>query len=198
MFSARILRKRWFLGVIFFLSLLYFMSNTLTQNPISFVEENTNISPSRPPFQWKAEFEPKNHTYTNKCRNSLQGKHVVVDEKGCVCPRISLLPNGCCNQEREDAFLHTCETCNEHGCCSVYENCVSCCLRPDKQIVLQGVLGKAGKAFGILFSSVYDHYELCLTKCRTSSLSVQHENTYRDPEMKHCYGDDLPAPQGSN
>lgn len=28
---------------------------------------------------------------------------------------------------------------------------------------------------------------MCLAVCRTSSASVRHENTYKDPHSKHCY-----------
>ena len=59
--------------------------------------------------------------------------------------------------------------------------------------LLQSVLGKASETFNVLFASVTDHFELCLAKCRTSSQSVQHENSYRDPRAKHCYGETPPA-----
>lgn len=52
--------------------------------------------------------------------------------------------------------------------------------------VLQTVLGKASETFRVLFSVINNHFELCLAKCRTSSQSVQHENTYLKPN-KHCY-----------
>lgn len=60
------------------------------------------------------------------------------------------------------------------------------CLQKD---LLQNVLGKAPDTFRVLFASVTDHFELCLAKCRTSSQSVQHENSYKDPKAKYCYGD---------
>ena len=44
--------------------------------------------------------------------------------------------------------------------------------------VLQDVLGKAAGTLNLLLTSVTDHFELCLTKCRTSSQSVRHENSY--------------------
>ncbi|KAG8329622.1 hypothetical protein J6590_082174 [Homalodisca vitripennis] len=59
--------------------------------------------------------------------------------------------------------------------------------------LLQNVLGKAPETFRVLFASVTDHFELCLAKCRTSSQSVQHENSYKDPRAKHCYGDSPPS-----
>lgn len=64
---------------------------------------------------------------------------------------------------------------------------------PDKKPILQKLLHTAkssstsGDPFGILYASITDHFELCLTKCRTSSQSVQHENSYRDPKSKHCF-----------
>lgn len=39
-----------------------------------------------------------------------------------------------------------------------------------------------------------DRFQICLAVCRTSSLSVQHENTYKDPLAKHCY---VPQPLNS-
>lgn len=32
-----------------------------------------------------------------------------------------------------------------------------------------------------------DRFQICLAACRTSSSSVRHENTYKDPLAKHCY-----------
>lgn len=39
-----------------------------------------------------------------------------------------------------------------------------------------------------------DRFQICLAVCRTSSLSVEHENTYKDPLAKHCY---VPQPLNS-
>lgn len=38
-----------------------------------------------------------------------------------------------------------------------------------------------------------DRFQLCLAACRTSSASVKHENTYKDPDYKHCYILQLPS-----
>ena len=65
-------------------------------------------------------------------------------------------------------------------CCIEYEYCISCCLRREQKPVLQEFLQNAADNNNVLFVSVSDHFELCLAKCRTSSSSVQHENTYRD------------------
>jgi len=50
------------------------------------------------------------------------------------------------------------------------------------------MLNAKGRQLAV-FASVKDHFELCLAKCRTDSHSVQHENKYRDPKTKHCYGE---------
>ncbi|KAL6255049.1 hypothetical protein P5V15_013382 [Pogonomyrmex californicus] len=105
------------------------------------------------------------------CRNSIQGKGLIVDDRGIVCSRHDLLSNGCCIVEERQISKnektstvkkerYSCKTCNPQGCCTIYEYCVSCCLHPDK---------------------------ICLATCRTSSSSVRHENTYKDPLAKHCY-----------
>jgi len=124
-----------------------------------------------------------------------------------------------------------CKSCSGNGCCEVYEHCVSCCLHPDKvRIVatvesnfdllyvtiqlplLHSILYQNTKVFHPLYSSLKDQFELCLSKCRTSSQvwfyplhhmadciespllqSVQHENAYRNPLTKFCYGLDTPT-----
>lgn len=67
-----------------------------------------------------------------------------------------------------------------------------------QKILLEKFLGKATKQNNVLFASVKDHFELCLAKCRTNSQSVQHENSYRDPRAKHCYGEVAPSDDGSD
>lgn len=67
----------------------------------------------------------------DKCRNSIQGKILIVDDEGYVCTRSNLLNNGCCRLN-EQSVQYDCDTCNDKGCCSDYERCVSCCLNPDK------------------------------------------------------------------
>lgn len=64
--------------------------------------------------------------------------------------------------------------------------------------MLEQVLGKATAQNNVLFASVSDHYELCLAKCRTNSQSVQHENSYKDPKAKHCFGEFGPGTHNSD
>ncbi|XP_070760659.1 SREBP regulating gene protein isoform X2 [Enoplosus armatus] len=61
-----------------------------------------------------------------------------------------------------------------------------------QQPLLERFLNRAAEGFQNLFTAVEDHFELCLAKCRTSSQSVQHENTYRNPQAKYCYGESPP------
>lgn len=71
------------------------------------------------------------------------------------------------------------------GCCSVYEECVSCCLSPSHgtSAMLSSTLRARGHAETGVWSSLF---ELCGGVCRTTSLSTQHENAYILPR-KHCY-----------
>uniref|UniRef100_A0A8C1Y7E5 SREBP regulating gene protein n=1 Tax=Cyprinus carpio TaxID=7962 RepID=A0A8C1Y7E5_CYPCA len=88
---------------------------------------------------------------------------------GYVCERKDLLVNGCCNVNAPSSSQHVCKSCLANGCCSIYEYCVSCCLQPDKQPLLERFLNRAAEGFQNLFTAVEDHFELCLAKCRTSS-----------------------------
>uniref|UniRef100_A0A1X7TNY7 SREBP regulating gene protein n=1 Tax=Amphimedon queenslandica TaxID=400682 RepID=A0A1X7TNY7_AMPQE len=92
-------------------------------------------------------------------------------------------PTGCCNIDHSIRF--DCSSCAPSMCCAVYEHCVSCCLSSDKKPVLQDILTNS---IHPVYSSVKDQFELCLAKCRTSSQSVHHENSYRNPDTKYCYG----------
>ncbi|XP_026846932.1 UPF0454 protein C12orf49 homolog isoform X1 [Drosophila persimilis] len=123
-----------------------------------------------------------------RCRNSVQGRQLLTDERGFVCLREQALPSGCCNLEMPGIGYYSCRTCNATtNCCRLYEYCVSCCLHPDKQPLLELVLQSAYTP-KYIYASVADHFELCLVKCRTNSHSVEHENKYRDGKAKHCYG----------
>lgn len=74
-------------------------------------------------------------TVVTKCRNSIQGKSLMVDDEGYVCPRARLTRNGCCAIDSNEPSLlqYDCQSCDtDVGCCAIYEYCVSCCLNPDK------------------------------------------------------------------
>lgn len=192
MFPLRVLRKRWFLGVIFLFSLFYFLDRTLYQIPQDLnyqISDTVRIEPTKVGLQIRMETHNRNVT---TCRNSRQGRSLIVDEKGFVCQWHDVLPSGCCDPSAMNTRHYTCRGCSSNHCCAIYEHCVSCCLHPDKEDVLREFIAKAGNTFRLLFQATEDHYDFCLLKCRTSSESVQHENTYRDPIAKHCYGDKPP------
>jgi len=199
---SRFVRSKVFLGAIFFASFTYFVvnfykdgSNLLSQSSEVDVDVHELGSVRRPlghVFWQGAEDNNDTNTKPLSCRNSVQGKALIADDKGFVCNRQNMLPNGCCKPDTDGTKHFSCETCHNNGCCSIYEYCISCCLQPDKKEVLQDVLGKAAGTLNLLLASVTDHFELCLTKCRTSSQSVQHENSYRNPRAKHCYGEQPP------
>lgn len=195
MFGVRLIRKRWVLAVIFGCSLLYFITNIHRQSQQLHVVI-TEAAPVRPaePVRWQVNWEA-NSSKILTCRNSVQGKDLIADDKGYVCERQNILPGGCCDIESDSSSRFECQTCDSNGCCAIYEHCVSCCLQPEKQALLRKILSKASDTFQQLFASVTDHFELCLTKCRTSSQSVQHENSYRDPKARFCYGENLPDAQ---
>jgi len=123
------------------------------------------------------------------CRNSVQGKVLIADDRGYVCARRDILSStGCCNPKGASSHRYACNECNSlSGCCKLYEHCISCCMDPKKKPYLMSVLNDANTSKNILLLSVNDHFELCLAKCRTSSHSVQHENVYINPGLKHCF-----------
>uniref|UniRef100_G3PM07 SREBP regulating gene protein n=1 Tax=Gasterosteus aculeatus aculeatus TaxID=481459 RepID=G3PM07_GASAC len=211
MVLRRLLRKRWVLGVVFGLSLIYFLTSTLKQEERTIRDRTLlEVRDSDHRIPWKVRFTLGNSSrQMTQCRNSIQGKTLLTDELGYVCERKDLLVNGCCNVNAPSSRQYICKSCLANGCCSIYECCVSCCLQPDKQLLLERFLNRAAEGFQNLFTAVEDHFELCLAKCRTSSQvrvgkkrkmlnsdlttqSVQHENTYRNPQAKYCYGESPP------
>ncbi|XP_076846082.1 SREBP regulating gene protein [Brachyhypopomus gauderio] len=195
MLLRRLLRRRWVLGGVLGLSLVYFLTSTLKQEDRT-VRDRTLLEEKEPHHHhipWKLKFILGNSSrHITRCRNSIQGKVLLTDQLGYVCERKDLLVNGCCNVNDGSSRQYVCESCLSNACCSVYEYCVSCCLQPDKQAVLESFLNRAAEGFRNLFTAVEDLFELCLAKCRTSSQSVQHENTYRNAQAKYCYGENPP------
>lgn len=91
---------------------------------------------------------------------------VFLSPVGYVCSPGSVGLSGCC---RNTSPRFECSSCKNSDCCSLYEHCVSCCLHPDKQPLLRSILRRSTANYHPLFSSLKDQFELCLTKCRTSS-----------------------------
>ncbi|KAF4016612.1 hypothetical protein G4228_008271 [Cervus hanglu yarkandensis] len=181
----RLLRKRWVLALVFGLSLVYFLTSTFKQEERAVRDRNLlQVQDHDQPIPWKVQFNLGNSSRpSNQCRNSIQGKHLITDELGYVCERRDLLVNGCCNVNAPGTKQHCCDGCLPNGCCSAYEYCVSCCLQPSKQLLLERFLNRAAVAFQNLFMAVEDHFELYLAKCRTSSQVI--DASCRAPEGAH-------------
>ncbi|KYN45139.1 UPF0454 protein C12orf49 like protein [Trachymyrmex septentrionalis] len=136
--------------------------------------------------------------YNQSCRNSIQGRGLIVDDHGVVCSRHEVQSNGCCaieqkqSSKNEESFItrkekYSCKTCNSQGCCTIYEYCVSCCLHPDKQIRGRKDLSSNSAKVQKNVGRTAVHFQICLAACRTSSSSVRRDNTYKDALAKHCY-----------
>nr|CUU98746.1 hypothetical transcript [Hymenolepis microstoma] len=118
------------------------------------------------------------------CNNTLQGATKITDDRGFLCPRRNLLINGCCDRTKRSTLRHVCSTCSLIFCCQSYENCVSCCLNPVNSGLWKNILllAKIENQRDILSSRSV--FELCSSRCRTSSESVVNANAYRDPSRK--------------
>ncbi|XP_065903296.1 SREBP regulating gene protein-like [Dysidea avara] len=139
-------------------------------------------------FEW---LPLDNISYLENCRNSAQGSALIVDELGFVCSLAHLWSSGCCDSSSPNTKRFDCSNCLPIGCCSLYEHCVSCCLHPKKKLTLGSILKKlvlSESSVHLIYMSLRDQFEFCLTKCRTSSESVQHENSYKSPDYKYCFG----------
>uniref|UniRef100_A0A7S3XM96 SREBP regulating gene protein n=1 Tax=Heterosigma akashiwo TaxID=2829 RepID=A0A7S3XM96_HETAK len=93
------------------------------------------------------------------------------------------------DQTQPQLGQYSCFSCDSGShCCQEYEMCVSCCMDPANRDVLEKFKSQSTHF-------VYQHtplgFEFCRYKCRTSSGSVQNENSYRNP-VKYCYGELLP------
>ncbi|CAH1100714.1 unnamed protein product [Psylliodes chrysocephalus] len=188
----RFLRRRLILGLILFLSFSYCVISYLGKTDF-LNNDDVMIVKRTQPFIWRSLQQHNSSSDDTNCRNSVQGKVLIVDDRGYLCLISEVLQNGCCNDLLASVTQYNCETCKPNNCCTIYEHCISCCLQPDKKEVLENVLGKASEENNVLFASVADHFELCLAKCRTNSESVQHENSYKDPKAKHCFGELAPV-----
>mmetsp|Transcript_13483 Transcript_13483/g.18474 ORF Transcript_13483/g.18474 Transcript_13483/m.18474 type:complete len:264 (+) Transcript_13483:381-1172(+) len=118
------------------------------------------------------------------CKNTAQGLHYIADDSGQLCQRDKLdSTSGCCSFAQLDACLD----CHQaSGCCSEFEMCVSCCMKPQNEPAkrkLQAPRGNNKPETGF-FNKDFDY---CRAKCRTNSKSTVHENAYQS-NFHHCYG----------
>ncbi|KAK2574125.1 SREBP regulating gene protein [Acropora cervicornis] len=129
--------------------------------------------------------------FFHSLRNHIYSSNIL--KKGFVCQRTDLSASGCCHSSGESTQRFECLDCLSNNCCSIYEHCVSCCLNPRNKKLLEQVLQLDSLTVpNVISKSVSDQFELCLVKCRTSSKSVWHENSYKDKTFKHCFGSSGP------
>ncbi|KHN72895.1 UPF0454 protein C12orf49 -like protein [Toxocara canis] len=192
---SRAIRRTSFLASLLTFSFVYFLVRSgllvwIIRNTISMqdVEERMLDKYKRTAhrhIQWLADSGLKNGGEINEttgelaCRNTRQGKVTVTDDRGIIfwefsfvgytCDRSYLMLNGCCEVSAQNSRF-TCEGCDlQSGCCSFYEHCVACCMRPDqKQILLEMIETTSGHRLRQILSAT-DQFELCTLKCRTSS-----------------------------
>jgi len=206
-FFLRFFRKKIVVAFFVVLAAVLLLANIFYHGSHLISSEESSVLHLRKlnqPFNWHLEDEVDTNTSNSTdiilttCRNSVQGKTVIADDRGYVCPRTEVQGTGCCNTNSTATGKYVCTSCEESvSCCSTYEHCISCCLRPEQRTNLQKILNQAAASNNVLFVSVSDHFELCLAKCRTSSASVHHENTYRNIHRKFCYGANPPPTVGS-
>ena len=148
--------------------------------------------------------------YQAHCKNSIGGRRILCDNLGYICHRRNIdIETGCCQKVAGNPNVHgdlvvnishgdhqdyqprrfDCTDCIS-GCCLELENCISCCMKPSN-------LNVFGNLYLSLPALASDNekksgFDYCLYVCRTSSASVQSENSYRGYH-NHCYGD-LKAP----
>ena len=152
-------------------------------------------------------------TRTPICKNSKQGRDLICDSRGHVCSRHDVnQTDQCCsplvsvtvnnggeyNQNSPTKRIHKdtsknvveavkpydCTQClPENNCCQEYEYCISCCLKPQN---LQRNFAHYLSIPVLQSKKDIDYFDYCGYVCRTSSLSVQNENSYRG-NHNHCF-----------
>ena len=68
------------------------------------------------PFAWQEEeVEGRNVSQeaVATCRNSVQGRETIADDRGYVCDRSELLASGCCDANSSTAGRFLCTSCDE-------------------------------------------------------------------------------------
>ena len=151
-------------------------------------DRNPSWSLTHPTSDW-----PPKRAY---CKHTKSGPRFTCDSNGEVCHLHEVNSMTSCCQENPNMHnqsnpsrRYTCKSCNTtFHCCTEYESCVSCCLRPEylqrsrdlllreKHPTLRGV----------------DDFTWCSFKCHTSSMSLlPSENGFRS-DKKHCFLDSSP------
>jgi len=127
-------------------------------------------------------------------------RYYLADNKGRICKRKDFdNQSGCCLTANQ----YSCETCEVDSCCSRFENCVSCCLKPDNKasekyldshrFVILSFLSLRVSCFCRVRSWVESgkwssEFEYCQGICRTWTHSTVHENAFLN-SRRFCFSD---------
>jgi hypothetical protein len=146
------------------------------------------------------------HVFESKereCANTFQGRTWITDDKGTkfvkpffnelgvVCHRNEIDPTtGCCQNGTKPTCNQnhvTADCAAQYSCCTSFETCVSCCLRVNFDLSTPQQLDVLKSSGSSKYAKPASIFDFCLMRCRTSSSSVVHQNTFRS-QWKYCYG----------
>ena len=173
--------------ICFAILILTFLLSLLTifyfyeKAPSTDITENSKSKEKK--FEWKN----MSSDYQRKCEHYHQGsQYLSVDDFGYICEIKHVGQNGCCKLE-SDKNRFVCNLCNSEGCCTTYEQCISCCLHPRNEENIKTILKSPLKYMQLIVKKLRNQFELCLAKCRTSSDSVVNQKEYKNPRNKYCF-----------
>lgn len=130
--------------------------------------------------------DPQPVSAIEQCKYASASTTFIADSHGFVCPRYHASTLTRCCIPTSPALRYSCKFCNSDSCCSLFEHCVSCCMKPTQTGPQQLHVSERHRQY-----TVQDDFELCSSLCRSSSRSVIHENAYRH-EQHHCFGLNAP------
>ncbi|EDX16314.1 GD24664 [Drosophila simulans] len=116
---TRLLRRRIVYIVLVVLLLIYGFGHIFDRDSFSGLHYDEYMVQRTRPLLWTQQLlapeEQLNRTRGDPeahCRNSVQGRQWLADERGFVCRREEVLTNGCCNLELPGIGYYSCRTCN--------------------------------------------------------------------------------------
>lgn len=143
---------------------------------------------------------PPEQIAEGRCRHRQNSPETAVDNRGRVCHPNQLDREGCCKVRAGHPVTNasepfSCAGCTAGRCCGSYERCVACCSAPTRADGLSKAIW-ARPASRLLLKRLetpQSQFDWCLLLCRTDSRSTQHQNKFRNPTQRHCFGVDKPA-----
>ncbi len=185
-------RKGWVLFFVFvvFLALLVSVSQFREDN-----KQGKGLLMLRETFWWGVLASSGQHQQLQLsehavCETTVAGPAgQVVDSAGLKCLVEEVAANGCCFGGFAPATSPTnpCIGCAS-GCCGSFLDCVSCCLGPDRMVVLRYQLfALSNRGFPGVDISAFNPFQLCQALCRTSSSSLDSHGKFLNEEQRNCY-----------